>query len=313
MTQHAAMPMVVDTDVGTDDAVALVLALRDPGAEVVAVTAVAGNTTLPNVIQNALYTIELCGARVPVHAGSSRPLLRQLATAAEVHGGDGLGDIGLPLHGRSPAATPAVEALIQAAREHAGRLVLVTLAPLTNIALACLADPQFASNVGRCVVMGGTGRGPGNVTPVAEFNIWVDPEAAAIVFESGLPLTMVGWDACEADATFSEAELDELRATDTALARFCVDIQRVSRDRARAAGRREGICIPDPLAMAVALDPTLIAEARRLPVAIETRGSLTSGQTVVDHLGVTGATPNAEVVFRADRGRFMAMVQRALA
>ncbi len=306
------IPMVVDTDVGTDDAVALVLALRDPRVEVVAVTAVAGNTSLPNVVQNALYTVEIAGSQVPVHPGSPRPLLRELATAAEIHGGDGLGDIGIPLRGRTPSAEPAVEALLRAAREHRGELVLVTLAPLTNVALACLADPDFASSVRRCIMMGGTGRGPGNVTPVAEFNIWVDPEAAAIVLRSGLDITMVGWDACLADATFSEDDLESLRVLGTPLARFCVGIQQVSRQRAITEGRVEGICIPDPLAMAVALEPAIITESRRLGVGVETSGDLTSGQTVVDHLGVTGRAPNCEVVFRADRRRFMEMVRGAL-
>lgn len=306
------VPMVVDTDVGTDDAVALVLALRDPRVEVVAVTAVAGNTSLPNVVQNALYTVEISGAQVPVHPGARRPLLRELATAAKIHGGDGLGDIGLPLRGRTPAAEPAVEALLRAAREHRGELVLVTLAPLTNVALACLADPDFAAGVRRCVMMGGTGRGPGNVTPVAEFNIWVDPEAAEIVLRSGLNITMVGWDACQADATFSEEELESLRALGTPLARFCVEIQQVSRQRAIAEGRTEGICIPDPLAMAVALEPAVVKESRRLAVGVETKGELTSGQTVVDHLRVTDRPPNCEVVFRADRRRFMEMVRGAL-
>ena len=306
------IPMVVDTDVGTDDAVALVLALRDPRAEVVVVTAVAGNTSLPNVVQNALYTAEITGVPVSVHPGAPRPLLRELATAAEIHGGDGLGDIGLPLRDRIPSGEPAVEALLRAAREHRGELVLVTLAPLTNVALACLADPDFAASVRRCVMMGGTGQGPGNVTPVAEFNIWVDPEAAAIVFRSGLDITMVGWDACQADATFSEEELESLWELGTPLARFCVGIQQVSRRRAISEGRTAGICIPDPLAMAVALEPTIITESRRLAVAVETRGDLTRGQTVVDHARATGLAPNCEVVFRADRGRFMEMVRGAL-
>lgn len=304
--------MVIDTDVGTDDAVALCLALRHPAAEVVAVTAVAGNTSLPNVVQNALYTVELCGSTAPVHPGSPAPLMRPLETAAEVHGGDGLGDIGLPLQGRSPSPVGAVEALLQAARAHRHDLVLVTLGPLTNVALACLADPAFPSSVSRCVVMGGTGRGPGNVTPVAEFNIFVDPEAAAIVFGSGLPITMVGWDACQADATFTRPQLDELRALGSPLAQFCTDIQSVSLRRAEAAGE-EGICIPDPLAMAVALKPDLVRESASLPVAVETTGRFTSGQTVVDHLGATAAAANAEVVFRADRPLFDRMLRRALA
>lgn len=306
-------PLVVDTDIGTDDAVALVMALRSDLAEVEAVTTVAGNVELPKVIQNALYTVELCQARAPVHAGSAHPLLRQLETAAAVHGSDGLGDIGLPLRGRIPAGGGAVSTLIDLARQRPGELRIVALGPLTNIALACLADGEFAGNVASLTIMGGTGTGIGNVTPAAEFNIFVDPEAAKVVFESGIALRMVGWDACLADATFSDQDLDEIRGLGSALAHFCVDIQAAARKRARERGRTRGICIPDALAMGVCLDPEMVTESKRLPVQVETAGELTRGETVVDHLGVTGMPENVEVVFRADRERFLEMLRRALA
>lgn len=305
-------PLVVDTDIGTDDAVALVMALRSEVAEVLAVTAVAGNVELPKVVQNALYTVELCQAHTAVYAGSAHPMLRRLETAAAVHGIDGLGDIGLPLTGRSPATGGAVSTLVDLARKWAGELRIVAMGPLTNVALACLADHEFAANVASLTVMGGTGTGVGNVTPAAEFNIFVDPEAAKVVFESGIALRMVGWDACLADAMFSDHDLDEIRSLGSTLAHFCVDIQAAARRRAKERGRTRGICIPDALAMGVCLDPRMVTDSKRLPVQVETAGEFTRGETVVDHVGVTGRSENAEVVFRADCDRFLQMLRGAL-
>ena len=168
----------IDTDTASDDAVAMVMAFKNPGVEVVGVSVVAGNVPLEQATQIALYTAELCGAKVPIHAGANRALVRTFVTAQNVHGRDGMGDIGLPLHGRTPTSAAGVEALIDAFRAAPGTMDLVTLGPLTNIALAVRAEPKFASWVRRCVMMGGTGVLPGNVTPLAEFNFWVDPEAA---------------------------------------------------------------------------------------------------------------------------------------
>src|SRR3712207_3911621 len=168
--------LLIDTETGSDDAVALVMALKDPVATVEAVTVVAGNVPLEQGTQNALYTLELCGSDVPVFRGAGRPLLSSPAGAEEVHGLDGMGDIGLPLSGREPAPGHAVDVLLERAGASPGGLTLVTLGPLTNVAMALLRDPSFAGKVKGCVMMGGTGRGPGNVTPLAEYNIWARSE-----------------------------------------------------------------------------------------------------------------------------------------
>ena len=193
---------IIDTDTASDDAVALVMALRQPDIDVKAITVVAGNVPLPLAVQNALYTVELCGADAPVYAGCAKPLLRELETAQDVHGRDGLGDIGLPLQGRTPAAGHAADVLREVIKANAGDITLVTLGPLTNVALALLREPDIARHVSHCYIMGGIGSGHGNVTPTAEFNIWVDPEAAKIVYESGMNMTMVGWDISWKYATF---------------------------------------------------------------------------------------------------------------
>jgi purine nucleosidase len=303
---------LIDTDTASDDAVALVIALRYPGVGVEAVTVVGGNVPLDQGVQNALYTAELCGSQVPVYRGMAAPIVRPLETAQHVHGGDGMGDIGLPLSGRAPAPGHAVTALIETVNRFAGEITLVTLGPLTNLAVALLQDPSIAAKVERCVVMGGIGQGYGNVTPVAEYNIWADPEAARIVFGSGMPLTMVGWDVSRTYAVFDPGEAARLRRLGTPLAEFCVDIQQVVNQFALNVTRLEGFDLPDPMAMAIALDPTVATLVERLYVEIETGGSLCRGQTVVDHLRITGQEPNVNVVLEASRQKFLSILHRSV-
>jgi purine nucleosidase len=302
---------LIDTDTASDDAVALVMALRHPDVNVEAITVVAGNVPLSHGVQNALYTVERCGATVPVYAGLDRPMLRPLQTAQFCHGEDGFGDIGLPLKGREPATGHAVDVLHERADRFAGELTLVTLGPLTNIATAVLKDPSFASKIARCVIMGGIGLGYGNIVPAAEYNIWVDPDAAKIVFESGLPIEMVGWDVSHHHARFSREDAEALRSVSD-LAAFCVDIQKGLREFGISYLKQEGFDLPDPMAMAVALDPGVATVVKRLHVEIETKSELTRGATVVDHLRVTGKEPNVDVVLEASRERFLELLYGAM-
>ena len=199
----ARRKLLIDTDTASDDAVALLMALRDPTVEVIAITVVAGNVPLELAVQNALYTVELAGVDVPVYVGAATPLLEPLHTAQVVHGNDGMGDIGLPLTGRVPAEGDAVDRLIELIDAHEpGELTLVTLGPLTNIAVLFARRPDLATRLREVVMMAGTSDGLGNITAAAEFNVWVDPEAAAMVFRSGADLAMVGWDISRKYATF---------------------------------------------------------------------------------------------------------------
>lgn len=303
---------LIDTDTASDDAVALVMVLREPAVQVEAITVVAGNVGVDQGVQNALYTVELCSGNVPVHRGAGAPLRRPLQTAQHVHGMDGMGDIGLPLRGRKPAAKPAITALLDTIGQFADDITLVTLGPLTNVALALLQDPSMARKVKECYVMGGVGRGPGNVTPVAEYNIWADPEAAKIVFESSLPIRMIGWDIAHTYAEFDAQECAQLRDLGTELAKFCVDIQNASRQLHRRRTGSEGFTLPDPTTMAVALDPSIATRTELLHVAIEIDSELCRGQTVVDHPRVTGNDPNVAVVLEISRPRFVGLLKRAL-
>ncbi len=303
---------LIDTDTGSDDAVALVMALRHPEITVAAITVVAGNVPLDQAVQNALYTVELCGDAVPVYAGASRPLTRELETAQVVHGEDGMGDIGLPLSGRQPAEGYAVDRMIEVIRSSYGEITLVTLGPLTNVAQAILKDPSIAGKVERCVIMGGTGSGPGNITPASEFNLWVDPEAAKIVFDSGLPITLVGWDISCRSAVLDKEATAELRRIGTEIAHFTVDIQAKVDEFAKSVTRLEGFDLPDPIAMAVAIEPG-IAATRHLHVEVITHDGVVRGQSVIDWLGLGGGEPNARIVTEASRSKFLEMLHAAVA
>jgi purine nucleosidase len=302
---------VIDTDTASDDAVALVLALTEPSIIVEAITVVAGNVPLDRGVQNALYTRELCGSRAPVYAGAALPVHGQeLFSAENVHGDDGMGDIGLPLTGREPDDGDAVDVLVELAHGYPGELTLVTLGPLTNVALALRKDPSIARLYQRVVVMGGTGDHSGNTTPAAEFNIYVDPEAAAEVFAAGMALEMVGWDVSRDYAVLPPAEMDAVRGTGK-LGAFCMDIQARLLQFCRDVTSIDGVDLPDPVTMAYAIDPTIATRTRRAFVAVETAGTHTRGMTVVDALGLTGNVPNTLVVDAADHERFVAMLHSA--
>lgn len=307
MTQR----MLIDTDTASDDAVALVMALRDPGVVVEAVTVVAGNVPLRQALQNALYTVELCDSQVPVYAGLAAPIMRDLESAENVHGADGMGDIGLELVGRDPSPGRAVDVLVESFLAEPGAIDLVTIGPLTNVAAALLRAPEMAGAVKHCYVMGGTGAGPGNVTPLGEFNFWCDPEAARVVFRSGMPITMVGWDISVASATFDAGQAAQLRSIGAPFAEFAVDIQAVLNEFALVETHLPGFDLPDPIAMAVALDPS-IARIQRCFVDIEIGDGSARGHDVVDWLGVTGRAPNVDVVTNVDRAVFVEMLSNRL-
>jgi purine nucleosidase len=277
--------LIIDTDTASDDAVALLMALRHPDVRVEAITVVAGNVELEQGVRNALYTVELCGAEVPVYRGSSAPLRRDLVVAQFFHGRDGLGDQGYPAPMGEAADGDAVDVLIDTIRSNPG-IVLVTLGPLTNVAKALAHAPDIANAVGRCVVMGGAACTVGNVTPAAEYNVWVDPDAARAVFRSGLPIEMVGWELCRGAATLSEREMAEVRDFGTPVARFAMDCNTSALAAARLQSNEPGLPLPDPVAMAVAIEPDICTRRSRHYVDVEIESDLTRGMTVVDHLDV---------------------------
>jgi purine nucleosidase len=286
-----ARAFLIDTDGGSDDVVALIMALRSRDLRVAAITTVAGNVPLGQATQNVLYTIELCGVETPVYAGAERPLVRELVTAQWFHGTDGLGDHGYAPKSRQAESAHAVDAIVETVLLNQG-IEIVTLGPLTNLALAIRKEPKIAQAIGRLVVMGGAPCCEGNVTPAAEFNMWVDPEAARIVFRAGLALDLVGWQLCRGTAALHAADMERILALRTPLAEFAVHSNRIAAEAYRVQTGEVGISLPDPVTMAIALRPELCTSSSMHYVDVETASELTRGMTVVDRLNVAGDERN---------------------
>jgi purine nucleosidase/pyrimidine-specific ribonucleoside hydrolase len=304
------IPLVLDCDPGHDDMVAILLAAGSPAIDLRAITTVGGNGRLEQVTRNALLTCTLAGIHdVPVAAGSAAPLLGPLFTAPQVHGesamdGADLGEPGVELDGRH-----AVELLADVLTAASEPVTVVAVGPLTNIGLLLRRHPETAAAIREIVVMGGT-MGAGNIRPLAEFNIWVDPEAAHIVFSSGLPVTLCGLDVTH-QALATPAVLASLTALDTPLARVVVDLLGFFGDRYRDLWGFEAPPVHDPVAVARVIDPELVRCAPA-HIAIELRGEHTRGATVVDRFGVTGHEVNAQVALELDAPRFWAHVEAAV-
>jgi inosine-uridine nucleoside N-ribohydrolase len=287
-------PFLIDTDTASDDAVALIMALRAPDVEVKAITTVAGNVPVEQSTKNALYVVELCGAEVPVYPGADKPLLRTYQNATWFHGRDGLGDHGYPTPRKAPHSLHAADAIIETVEANPG-LVIVTLAPLTNVALALAKKPSIARKVGRCVIMGGAPCCEGNVTPAAEYNIWVDPEAARMVVRSGIPVELIGWHLSRADAVLNDRDIAQVESLKTALAHFAIECNSHARAAYKVQTGEDGISLPDPIAMCLAIDSSVGTSWSEHYLDVEVQSELTRGMTVVDRLNVAQDDRNRDV------------------
>ena len=283
----------IDTDTASDDAVAILMALRWPDVRVEGISIVAGNVPLEQGASNALYTAQLCGSDVPVCQGLARPLLREVYTAQFFHGPDGMGGMNYRPQ-RKPETRHAVEAMIAAFGAAPGEITLVTLGPLSNIAAALLREPALAGWVKQCYVMGGAACTVGNITPAAEYNIWCDPEAARIVFHSGMKVMMIGWEHCRGEANLSDAEIAMIRSFDTPYAHFAIDCNQSALQANREWLSDPGLSLPDPVTMAIALDPAVCTRSEWHYVEVECDSQLTRGMTVVDERGVVKTGPNLQ-------------------
>jgi purine nucleosidase len=285
MSANPTRKILIDTDTASDDAVALIMALRSPQVNVLAITLVAGNVSVEQGTRNALFTVELCGSTVPVFTGAAGPLARPLEDASWFHGQDGLGDRGYQPATRVAERDFAVDAMVRIIAANPG-IELITLGPLTNLALALHQAPDLAANVSRCVVMGGAPCCEGNVTPAAEYNFWVDPEAARVVLRSQLPIELVGWQISRGAAVINAQEIENILALQTRFAEFAIR----SNDTAAKAYRTQtgeiGIALPDPTAMAILLDPALSLLSSDHYMDVQVDSSITRGMSVVDRLNV---------------------------
>jgi purine nucleosidase len=308
----SAHKIILDCDPGQDDAVAILLALASPEEiEVLAITTVAGNVPLALTSRNARQIVELAGRDFPVHAGCARPILRPLETAEYVHGETGLNGAELPEPRLPLAPGHAVDVIVDLVMRHPpGSVTLCPIGPLTNVALAIVKEPAIVPRLARIVLMGGA-MGLGNVTAAAEFNIYVDPHAARVVFEAGAPIVMLGLDVTH-QALVTEERLARIGAIGTPVARACVGLlgffNRYDKERYAIPGAP----LHDPCVIAWLVRPELFT-GRHRRVDVETEGVHSIGRTVVDWWQRSPAPPNALVVDQVNADGFFALLVERLA
>ena len=306
-----ALPIIIDCDPGHDDAIALILALASPKLNVLAVTTSAGNQTPDKTLRNALRILTLLGRHdIPVAGGAPKPLLRELIIADNVHGESGLDGPALPEPGFAPQALTAVELMAKTLRASTEPVTLVPTGPLTNIALLLSAHPELKAKIARIVLMGGSA-GPGNWTPAAEFNIYVDPEAAEMVFSAGVPITMCGLDVTHAAQVMDE-DIERIRAITNPIARTVAELldffMIYHRDPKWGFA---GAPLHDPCTIAWLLRPELF-EGIECHVSVETQGQYTVGMTVVDRYRLSPHEPNATVLLSVERQGFIDLLVEQL-
>lgn len=305
-----SIPIIIDCDPGHDDAIALLLALASPEIELLGVTTVAGNTTLPKTTANALRVLEKAGrSDIPVAAGCDRPLVRDLVVAEEVHGTSGLEGPILQQPSVSAVSAHAVDLIHDLVMTSPEPVTLVPTGPLTNVALALALRPEISDRLHQIVLMGGS-TGLGNVTPAAEFNIYVDPEAAHRVFTAGIPLTMIGLDVTH-QALLDRRHAELLRPTG-GCGEFVAELLDFFVARHPRTYVDDGAPIHDAVAVAELVWPDLV-ESLDLAVQVDLADGPGRGRTLVDRWGVSGALPNTRVGMELDGARFARLLVERIA
>ncbi len=306
--------LIIDTDCGSDDAMAIAMALNDPNYEILFMTTVSGNVDVHQATTNTLTTIEYAHTyEPPVYKGSEKMLLRELVYAHETHGADGMGDIGLVPKRLKPSEGNAVIKIIEALNESENdEISIIVLGPLTNIALAIRLDYEAMKKANRIVIMGTAGEGDGNVTPVAEFNIWQDAEAAKIVTESGLEnIIYVGWSACLGDAMLNPQEIEKIR-TGSEIGKFAIECNKNLLEMNRERFGDDYLDMADPAAMAAALYPECIAKCNKYYGEVDVTNGPSYGNVLVDFNNVTGKTPNVYICSKLHADKYKTYIYKTL-
>ena len=301
----------IDTDVGTDDAIAIIMAMRNVNVQVVGISTCHGNTSLDNVVQNALYIRDLCNYDVPIFTGAEKPLRRSCVYSDFIHGEDGLGDLGIKLKGRIPSEGEAHRKLIEALKNDPGQIELVCLGPLTNIAIALQECPQLFEYAKHTYVMGGLVDLPGNITPLAEFNIWADPEAASISINNATKMTIVGWDTTLRSGSLSMDELEQILNIGGQFAKLTYRLQNTRIRWMKENDMPVQINMADPLAMAVVLEEDLIKRAGYFKMTMndDQENEVMRGFIEVQEIQEPGPI---RFVHEVDRNGFLNLLNRSL-
>ncbi len=306
--------IIIDTDCGSDDAMAIAMALNDPDYEVLMCVAVSGNVHVDQAALNTLTTIEYAKSyEPPVYKGCGKMLLKELIYAHETHGNDGMGDIGLvPQHLKVQDGNGVLKMLEALRASEEGEIDIVALGPLTNLALAIRLDYETMKKAGRIVIMGTAGLGAGNVTPVAEFNIWQDAEAAKIVVESGLEeIIFVGWDACLGDSMLNPQEIEKIR-TGSELGKFAIDCNRCLLEMNRERFGDYYLDMADPSAMAAALYPECIDQCEKYYCEVDVSNGPSYGSVLVDSNFFSGKEPNVFICSKLDAQKYKEYIYKTL-
>ncbi|CAH0120233.1 Pyrimidine-specific ribonucleoside hydrolase RihA [Paenibacillus sp. CECT 9249] len=301
--------VILDVDPGHDDAIAILMAAKAPELELLGITTVAGNQTLEKTTENARKVVALTGRSIEIARGHARPMMRDPIIAEMIHGETGLDGVDLPESDAAITSFNAVDWLKKAIDEADGPVTLIPVGPLTNIAVLLLAYPELKSKIKRMVLMGGA-IGRGNRTPSAEFNILVDPEAAKIVFHSGVPITMIGLDVTH-QVIATPQIVESIRALRNPVSDIVALWLSFFSKSYQSFYHMEGGPLHDPCAVAAVIDPGILT-TEDLYVDIETKGEITAGRTVVDLIGVTRNKPNVQVATGIDTERFWELLFRSL-
>ena len=324
--------VIIDADTGSDDAVALLMAYRNLAKEnILGVTLVSGNVPLDQAVLNTIYVNELCEVDIPIYKGANKPLNREYkevfdsetatnialsytsesTSAQHVHGIDGLGDIGLSPINKEVEAKNADE-FYKEVLENETDLEIVTLGPLTNIANMIEKNKEDLDSIKHIYIMGGSSNALGNVTKFAEYNFWVDPEAADIVLNAGIPTTMIGWDPSLYDAMIDINKINEIESLNTKFSKFTNDIQVVLREMMKELLNQDAYDLPDPLAMSVFLDETIISQSVEANVRVDVRDGMTRGGCVIDYMNIEPETHKTRIVQRCNPDKFFELLKSSL-
>ena len=324
--------VIIDADTGSDDAVALLMAYRNLAKEnILGVTLVSGNVPLDQAVLNTIYVNELCEVDIPIYKGANKPLNREYlevfdsetatnialsyknesTSAQHVHGIDGLGDIGLtPINKKVESKT--ADEFYKEVLENETDLEIVTLGPLTNIANMIEKNKGNLDSIKHIYIMGGSSNALGNVTKFAEYNFWVDPEAADIVLNAGIPTTMIGWDPSLYDAMIDINKINEIESLNTKFSKFTNDIQVVLREMMKELLNQDAYDLPDPLAMSVFLDETIISQSVEANVRVDVRDGMTRGGCVIDYMNIEPETHKTRIVQRCNPDKFFELLKSSL-